>query len=542
MQSHNRSVVAHPTAKLALVMLTFGVIAWAQSPNSGRSCSVGGVVLDTQTGGLVVGAHVYLRAPGQSATVQTVSDKAGRFCLAALRGQYRLSVEARGYVPSEYGARKIGAPGTTLSVGTETLDLQVRLDRAGVIEGHVLDADDAAVSGVKMQALQEEVPGKGKWSPMVEAMTDKSGHYVLTDLIPGQYVVGAICRPNICRISRDRNAHQSGNGVYANTYYPNARDILSAVPIQVVAGQDAEQVNISLNPIIAFRIKGDVLMQPLTTDDRPVLTLVPRNTVEIFSGLRKTSVLDNGGTFEISDVVPGSYTLFADQKAAFAEQTIDVTDRDVDVTLAMTPNLNLVGSVVADGGERIALNRLVVFIQSVQAMTVLSSAKVNEKGKFRFLNLRPNTYTIRVIGLPSDWYLRSIETTTGNFEPDSPVELSANASAGELTIRLKPNGGQVTGAVTDSDQKPIVAATVALIRESAGQWETKRTTITDEYGRFLLRGIPPGEYRVFASDAPVPGSSRPIEDLNGSDAKGEPITVGQSSRVSVVLKATIVGD
>ena len=115
-------------------MLTFGVIAWA-SPNSERTCSVGGVVLDTQTGGLVVGAHVYLRAPGQSATVQTVSDKAGRFCLAALRGQYRLSVEARGYVPSEYGARKIGAPGTTLLVGTETRDLQVRLDRAGVIEG-----------------------------------------------------------------------------------------------------------------------------------------------------------------------------------------------------------------------------------------------------------------------------------------------------------------------------------------------------------------------------------------------------------------------
>jgi hypothetical protein len=153
---------------------------------------------------------------------------------------------------------------------------------------------------------------------------------------------------------------------------------------------------------------------------------------------------------------------------------------------------------------------------------------------------RPDTYTIRVIGLPSDWYLRSIETTTGNFEPDSPVELSANAAAGELTIRLKPNGGQVT--VTDSGQKPIVAATVALIRESAGQWETKRTTITDEYGRFLLRGIPPGEYRVFASDASVLGSSRPIEDLNGSDAKGEPIIVGQSSRVSVVLKATIVGD
>src|SRR5437667_10841632 len=115
MRSHNRFVAVHLTAKLALVMLTFGVIAWAHSE---RSCSVGGVVLDTQTGGLVVGAHVYLRAPGQSATVQTVSDKAGRFCLAALRGQYRLSVEARGYVPSEYGARKIGAPGTTLSVGT----------------------------------------------------------------------------------------------------------------------------------------------------------------------------------------------------------------------------------------------------------------------------------------------------------------------------------------------------------------------------------------------------------------------------------------
>jgi hypothetical protein len=539
MQSHNRFVAAQPTAKFALVMLMFGMIAWGQSSNSGRTCSVRGVISDTQTGGLVVGANVYLRAPGQPTTVHTVSDKAGRFCLAASRGQYRLSVESRGYVPTEYGARKLGAPGTTLSVGTETLDLQVRLDRAGVIEGHVLDADDAPVSGVKVQALQEEVPGKGKWSEMGEATTDKSGHYMLTDLIPGHYVVGAICRPNTCRIRNHQNARQSGNGVYANTYYPNARDILSAVPIQVAAGQDAEQVNISLNPVLAFRIKGKVLTEPITTKDRPVLTLVPRNTVEIFSGLRKSLVVDDGGTFEISDVIPGSYTLLADQEAAFAEQSIDVIDQDVDVTLAMTPNVDLAGSVVADGEEHIALNRLTIFIQSVQTMTVLSSAKVNEKGKFTFLNLRPDTYIIRVIGLPSDWYIRSIETTTGNFEPDSPVELSANASGSELAIRLEPNGGQVAGVVTDNDQKPIVAATVALIRKSAGQRETKRTTTTDQYGHFLLRGIPPGEYRVFASDAPIPGSSRPTEESNGSDADGEPISVGQSSRVSVTLKSTI---
>jgi hypothetical protein len=154
--------------------------------------------------------------------------------------------------------------------------------------------------------------------------------------------------------------------------------------------------------------------------------------------------------------------------------------------------------------------------------------------------LKPNTYTIRVIGLPSDWYVRSIETSTGNFAPDSPVELSGNASADALTIRLKPNGGQVTGVVTDSDQKPMVAATVALIREDAGQRETKRTTTTDQHGRFVLPGIPPGEYKLFASDAPAPGSSGPIEDLDGSEAKGELITVGQSSHVSIILKATII--
>ena len=81
-----------------------------------------------------------------------------------------------------------------------------------------------------------------------------------------------------------------------------------------------------------------------------------------------------------------------------------------------------------------------------------------------------------------------------------------NRNPGPLEIIVSNGAGVVDGVVTDGNSKPYSGAVVALVPDSH-RFENRAlfaTAASDASGRFVFRGIAPGEYWLFAWETTPP--------------------------------------
>ncbi len=67
------------------------------------------------------------------------------------------------------------------------------------------------------------------------------------------------------------------------------------------------------------------------------------------------------------------------------------------------------------------------------------------------------------------------------------------------------------------------------------RWNEREST-TDQYGRFMLRGIPPGSYKLFAWEAVERGAYQDAAFLRPYEEHGEPMQVKEGARLSVQVQ------
>src|SRR5439155_26232297 len=112
-------------------------------------------------------------------------------------------------------------------------------------------------------------------SPGPQTTTDSNGRYTIPLVGPADYIVGALLPPQTL-----------------STFYPGAIDPLAATSVSVKAGELRSNVNIALEAVKTFTIRGrafNSLPQPasrtLPNGDRdPSVTgfaLVPRGTIPV---------------------------------------------------------------------------------------------------------------------------------------------------------------------------------------------------------------------------------------------------------------------
>jgi hypothetical protein len=120
-------------------------------------------------------------------------------------------------------------------------------------------------------------------------------------------------------------------------------------------------------------------------------------------------------------------------------------------------------------------------------------AESNEDGTFRVNGVIPGVYRVNVFGLPENSYVKAINFGGQDFN-GKDLDLS-NSSGGEMQVVISPNGAEVTGTVRDADGKPVPSAVVQVCDKSG---EVAKSANTDQNGAFDLKGLAPGEYKVFA--------------------------------------------
>jgi carboxypeptidase family protein len=136
--------------------------------------------------------------------------------------------------------------------------------------------------------------------------------------------------------------------------------------------------------------------------------------------------------------------------------------------------------------------------------------------------------------LPEDFFVKSVRQGTADVLEQ---ELSLTGATGNLELVISANGGRIEGTVVDDQKQAASGATVVLVPEARlrARGDLFKATTTDQYGAFKLRGVPPGDYKLFAWEDVEVDSYKDPAFLEPYEKQGRPISVHEKSHEQVEL-------
>ena len=277
----------------------------------------------------------------------------GRFEIRNLDpGQYQLIVERNGYVRQEYGETKPGGLGSslTLAPGQTVSNISIQLIPAAIITGHVLDEDGEPVAGAQVLALRPVYgSGQREFAQMGESRTNDLGEYRIFGLAPGQYFLEADKQPRLF------SALKAESG-YVPIYYPGVSDTAQAAPVNVRAGDEFSSADITMRTSSTVTIHGHVISG---LSGAPAMHaqvyLVSQGPNSAASHVSSQSLVENAqGAFELSNVAPGAYVLYAflneGGRGESARQSLEVASTDLEgINLTLAPGVDIRGRLRVEG-------------------------------------------------------------------------------------------------------------------------------------------------------------------------------------------------
>jgi hypothetical protein len=107
-------------------------------------------------------------------------------------------------------------------------------------------------------------------------------------------------------------------------------------------------------------------------------------------------------------------------------------------------------------------------------------------------------------GFPEEAYFESVRSGETDVFRDGFTILESGT--GSIEIKVVFDAGKVTGTVSDKDGQVVGGAVVALAPAERRRSDRYRDVVADQYGHFEIKGVPPGDYKVFAWEDVEPGA------------------------------------
>ncbi len=515
-------------------------------------CSIEGTVVSATSGEPLKKTYLTLQPLDQRNTVPygTTTDNAGYFLFNDVDpGRYSLVAARNGFVPQSWpprGNASQNAP-LTLAMGQKLKQIVFKLTPQGVITGHVVDQDGEPLARVQLQVMTFAYQrGRRQLVGANFTMTDDLGEFRLFNLKPGKYVISARYLPLEMfmglqeRFVSAPGVQAAGEG-YPPKFYPNTRNPDEASQIEVSAGAQIHGIDMRLVRTRMMRVNGRVNMGPPSQPWRDVtLMLIPRDTRIIMNmpGI-VGHVFDAKGNFEIRGVAPGSYYLlanyFEEGQRYSARMPIDVGNSNLeDIEVNFQPSAELKGRVVVEGNGGLRGARLNVSLQL--PMMGNSSGPVKDDLSFKLTNVSPDAFDLNVFGLLAGFYIKSIRIGDQDIT-ETGVDFTRGVPAGEMTIVINPNGGQIDGTVQNAKSENVAGATVTLVPDESHRsidWLYK-TANADQNGHFTIWGVRPGEYKIFGWEEIEPGSYQDPDFMKPHESAGKAVSVKEGGHETVQL-------
>jgi len=373
-------------------------------------------------------------------------------------------------------------------------------------------------------------------------MTDDLGEYRIFELSAGRYTVQA-------KAAALTSVIEQRSFAYVPMFYPNAEDPRSALPLQLAAGQTQSRIDFQLRRVPTVSIQGRVAGADGSGQGLMVY-LVPRAMAGRGAGMvEKEAIPVRAGRFALQGVLPGSYVLVAEQfgetggAKLSARAALDIRDNDVQgVDLVLAPGADIRGRVqleqgaapVAQLGESTD-QPVHVSLQPVGDEGALVGSTADGSGSFRLKDVRPGFYQIAVYDLRSGYYVKSIRAGDEDIT-EKGLDSTRGAIPGEIVVLVSPNGGTLAGTVQNDSAGKLGGVQVLAI-PATERGHLLRGALTDQAGHFEIKGLAPGDYRVFAFEELEPGAAEDPDFIKKFANKSHPVTIKERGSETVDVPA-----
>lgn len=520
--------------RFALLLACPLVLLSQTAPDQPPKGILAGKVLNSATGEPVRKARVHLMnigaarkdKPGSPGGATAVTDAAGRFEFTALPpGGYALAASREGFdSTTARGGPKLLR--TTLAPDEEKNDIVIRLTPFGVITGRILDDEGDPIRQIQVQMMVYRYTASGRQLVSKgSATTNDLGEYRIYDLPGGRYYLKAG--------SMESMGGETAGEQYGALYYPGTADSAAAAPVELGAGQTLQGIDLALHLTRIANIRGRVL----NPGSGFGLTIgLFKVTEEGGSSATNTSLEDHGGKFEIKGVSPGPYFLTASSTVGgqhlSARVPIQVGAADLEgLEVRLVPPMEIAGQIRIEGHTSAKITALRAMLEGDGRS--IGGGESREDGSFTFGGVEPGVYQISVAA-PDDLYLKAARWSDRDVL-QSGIDLTQGAADSHLAVTMSANGGQIDGTVADDQSAPVAVALVTLVPAS-GPRTLFKSAMTSPSGHFHMRGIAPGDYKLFAWEDADPNEVMFNPDfLKPFDSQAKSVEISEGGKESVQL-------
>ena len=503
--------------------------------------SISGSVVDVGTVYLqpLLDARVELIRPSGS-PILARTDPNGRFAFSNLpAGRYRVSVTRDGY------QRKSVA--VELSSGQQRSDVVVALDLAPILFGHIRDPLNVPIANVLVEAVKVVYgPRGGRSVVSVEsALSDDLGEFHLYWLDPGEYYIRASSLELKPGETIPGNSRSDAPGPrYAPTYFPGFRDPKDATLIRLRVGSNFSAFDFKLQPALNAAIQGHIYIEA-TGESAGGATIIATYAGAVASDQkfqtrstpsgRDIGEFGMGGMTQGTYIVSSQYSFGGQQFIVHRKASIKTSERAF--MLYLSPGSTVTGRMNAPAGPAVDLRSARVALESVDPdLPSPANVNVDPNGQFSLARVEPGEYVLRTVNLPGDVYVKSIRS--GEADIQTKPLVIRYASPESIRVDLGVDGGRLDGVVVDSANHPFAGATVGLVPDAArrNSPDQYRATESEADGHFSLRGIPPGDYRLFAWQNIEPNAYLNDVYMTGFEPLGVLMTVAPGSEGNISVR------
>jgi hypothetical protein len=354
------------------------------------------------------------------------------------------------------------------------------------------------------------------------------------------------------------------------TYYPSSLDASAAAPVQVAPGQEMAGVNISLRKGRLYTVQGKVAGVTAQDAGGVRVNLLPREggATSMLMGGGAAGVVRQDGSFQVARVQPGSYYLIAESMAGggrggggrggmgmggpgagpVGRTTVDVVSSDLlDVVVTMVDPVAVTGTVKVEsqqtqGAQSPAMSLSLTPAEYIPGLPTGGGTARVSQGAFKMAAVTPDNYFVNFSGLPEGSYVKSVRMS-GQEVIEKGIDLTTARGTVALEITLSTNGGSVDGTVV-SDSAAAPGSYIMLLADPIrpGQPYLNRASTSDQDGKFTIKGLAPGDYKVYAFEESQPEIAQDLALIKPFESKAVKVKVSEGSTERAELKVLKPGD
>ena len=510
---------ARAAQALALVLTLCAAQALAQKE---APASVSGRVREGERGVAGVSVVVLSSDPAQrfKPAGRARTDAEGRYRVSGVPpGRYVITPVAPTYVLFDVNNFPPGKP-LTLSAGDSVEDTDFRVMRGGVITGRVTDADGTPVIAEPVSVTPADSTQAQQRSPFFnvdqrDLSTDDRGVYRVYGLQPGRYRVSVG--------SDGRTFRAPGAKYYRRTFHPSATEESQAKVVEVTAGGEAADVDITLGPPEkTFRAAGRFVM---ADSNQPVsVAAFGYGMFDPSTGQRLGDFIGGPanarGEFQAAGLAPGHYKVFAypgpvEAVDWYSDSTVfEITDADVSgLVVKLRRGATVSGVVTVEGlSDRAAAARMLAGVRVYGNASrrgedeeggpgnFIRPVTLTPDGGFLLTGIRPGRLSLNVNTEVKGLAFSRVEV--GGAEQRDGVQVTEGANVTGVRIVLAYGSatvrGQVLfpGGVAPAQGAPRMVVVVRRVGGSESRWTNGAEA--DARGRFQIEGVPAGDYEIQA--------------------------------------------